>query len=449
MKATKKPKSPSRTNLALATSVGLCIAISSQTVIGDPTENPLISFDHILSGYQGSFKVVHDSGGFRTTAWSSGRLGYNPDKGSVFISSADNDSNGDMVGEFLIPDTLSTSTNPNQLPNASVLQDFIRLQDRVPFNNVDNLNEVGAITYSEGELIVQYADWYDAAGDNRQTTLVVRDANQLNGSQIDGFYEMDGAARTFNYVSPIPAEWQSILGGDFLAGNGNDLSISSRLSMGPSMYVFDKSDLSGSRGGRVPTTAKMSFGLSTALSTEQFPWNGGWDQFNQRGINSNFNEKNDLWTVASAAVYGFIVPGTSTFAVVGRSGMHNSGGGYKIVQNNGNLCGGPCAYDASDYYAYYWLFDLNEIANASAPWDVAPYEYGSWDDRFPMGLPSAGSFDPATGKLFILLDGATAVDDGGHPVVNVYQIGDAPPPVEETPPPSAPEIRGVTIISEE
>ena len=444
----KQPLPNHKTSLATATGLGICLMFSTLPAFGDPSDNPRISFDQILEGYQGSFKVVHDSGGYRSTAWSSGRMGYNPDRGSVFISSADNDSNGDMVGEFLIPETLSSSTNPNQLPNASLLQDFVRLQDRVPFDNVDNLNEVGGITYSNGELIVQYADWYDAAGDNRQTTLVVKNANRLSNSQIDGFFEMDGAARTFNYVSPIPAEWQSVLGGDFFAGNGNDLSISSRLSIGPSMFVFDRSDLSGSRGGRVPTDAKMTFDLGTALGIDLYPWNGSWDQYNRRGINSGFTEKNDLWTVQSAAVYGFIVPGTRTFVVVGRSGMHNSGGGYKIVQNNGNLCGGPCPYDPADNYPYYWLFDLNDIVNASAPWDVTPYEYGSWDDRFPMGLPSAGSFDPSSGKLLIVVDGATANDDGGHPVINVYQIGDTPPPVEEDSPPNAPEIRGVTIISD-
>ena len=126
------------------------------------------------------------------------------------------------------------------------------------------------------------------------------------------------------------------------------------------------------------------------------------------------------------------------------SGTLRSGGGYKITQTNGNLCGGPCPRDPSDMYPYYWLYDLNEILSASHPWNVLPYEYGEWDDRFPMGLPTSASFDPVSGKLFVLTESATAPDRGGYPVINVYQIS---PDISEPEVTAAPNPPGSFSVS--
>jgi hypothetical protein len=81
-----------------------------------------------------------------------------------------------------------------------------------------------------------------------------------------------------------------------------------------------------------------------------------------------------------------MIPGTSTYAVFGSSGMHNSGGGYKIRQKNGRLCGGPCAYDPADSDNYYWFFDINDLYQVKIgnkkPYEVKPYEYGLFKTPF-------------------------------------------------------------------
>jgi hypothetical protein len=82
------------------------------------------------------------------------------------------------------------------------------------------------------------------------------------------------------------------------------------------------------------------------------------------------------------------------------------------------LCGGPCPYDPSDWYNYYWLYDVEDIANADNPWEPQPYAYGIWE------LPYAT--DPGSHRVI----GAT-VGDGVLYVAlsNAAQVGtyDRPP----------------------
>ena len=83
-----------------------------------------------------------------------------------------------------------------------------------------------------------------------------------------------------------------------------------------------------------------------------------------------------LWNFLSKARFGFIAPGTSTFVVLGETGGTRSGIGYKITQDNGNLCGGYCAYDHDDDDNAFWLFDVNDILAADDVHLPRPYAFG-------------------------------------------------------------------------
>ena len=133
-----------------------------------------------------------------------------------------------------------------------------------------------------------------------------------------------------------------------------------------------------------------------------------------------------LWNWLSHGIYGFIVPGTNTFVVIGSSGGVDSGIGYKITQDNGNLCGGHCSYEAADNYNYYWLFDVQEILDAAQVYDIQPYAYGAFSVPFDnQGLNNiiGGTFDPASGMLYLSLKYAGRV--GRHdrpPLIVGYQV---------------------------
>jgi hypothetical protein len=395
----------------------------------DPTQLPLISIEDISNAFEGAFKVSH-SDSVSTTAWANGRIAYNPVNKSIFL---DSHTYEDAIGEFKVPDSLSQSQNTELLPDAELIQGFARVLERPPTGNTQGLDDIGGMAFIEGDLFVQAYKYYDAAATNEHTTLVIRDPNDLASSTIDGYFELNGEAKTANYIAPIPRQWQEIMGGSYLAGGGLGIPINTRLSVGPSLFVFDPLDFNGRSSGNVQSINLLSYSLSEALSTTLYTYsdnNGNWDAYNHTGMLSNFEESNDLWTEASAAWFGFIIPGTRTFVVLGISGMHESGGGYKITQTDGNVCGGPCAKDPDDKYPYYWLYDLNDIMLAKKPSDPIPYDYGKFDNRFPNGFPTSGAFDLESGKLFLLHRAATKIDGGGHPIISVYEFkkGSAPNP---------------------
>jgi hypothetical protein len=117
--------------------------------------------------------------------------------------------------------------------------------------------------------------------------------------------------------------------------------------------------------------------------------------------------QNHLWTVSSSAGYAFIIPGTSTYLVLGHSAGHESGLGYKITQDTGHLCGGPCPYVANDNYNYYWLYDVNDMVSViqgdMEPWEVRPYDYGIFDTIGNKNTLTSAYYDVDDDLLYISL----------------------------------------------
>ena len=391
----------------------------------DPRSLPRLSIAQLNAAFEGAFKVEYrspsDIAGTTNdlnTGYANGRIAYSPAEQTVFI---DSHVYADAIGEFQIPSVLSRSSNPAQLPNATVKQDFQTLFDRVTGPNDEGTDSLGGMAVVANELFVQVYDYYDAPAQDQHTTLVFDDKTNLATATIKGFYDLNGAGKTVSYLSIIPKEWRAILGGDYLAGNGGGIPINSRASMGPSLLAFQSQEFSERSGGAIKSKEWLSYDLDKPLS--KIP--GVWDQYNQLGLDTNFEQSNRLWTQASAAWFGFIPAGTRTFVVLGDSGMHNSGGGYKITQTNGNLCGGPCPYDPLDSSPYYWLYDLNDVLSASLDDTVLPYDYGEFNSRYlkkgTNGV-SGGAYDPTSGKLLLLLKSATRESNDGSPVVTVYQL---------------------------
>lgn len=391
----------------------------------DPRSLPRLSIAQLNAAFEGAFKVEYrsprDIAGTTNdlnTAYANGRIAYSHDEQSVFI---DSHVYSDAIGEFRIPGVLSRSSDPEQLPNAAVKQDFQTVFDRVTGPNDEGTDSLGGMAVVGNELFVQVYDYYDAPGQDQHTTLVFDNKSNLAAATVKGFYDLNGAAKTVSYLSPIPKGWQAILGGDFLAGNGGGIPINSRASMGPSLFAFQSKEFVKSSGGPIQSKEWLSYDLDKPLSKTP----GVWDQYNQLGLDTNFEQSNRLWTQASAAWFGFIPAGTRTFVVLGESGMHNSGGGYKITQTNGNLCGGPCPYDPLDSSPYYWLYDLKDVLSASPDDTLLPYDYGEFNSRYlkkgTNGV-SGGAYDPESGKLMLLLKSATRESNDGSPIVTVYQL---------------------------
>jgi hypothetical protein len=246
--------------------------------------------------------------------------------------------------------------------------------------------------------------------------LVVRDANDLVASDVDGYFEVQGRpGHTAGWMSPIPDSWRSDLGGDFLIGNSSGIPIMSRTSVGPSAFVFNPRDIAGKKSVSTPvaTTRLLDFSLAHRLHDDL----------------SNQSRQNDLWNHLSRAVYGLVVPGTRTYATFGHSGGNESGIGYKIVQDNGKRTGGYSSFAVNDNYHYYWLWDVNDFVRVRTgevePHDVRPYEHGIFQTPFEGRAHElgGGAFDASTGRIYLTAQKADRQQGryANPPVVMAYK----------------------------
>ena len=402
----------------------LCVPSNSYSQ-SSPLDLPLIHLNDFQ--YQGAFRLPASDYGQSDLNYSQGPIQYNAQNHSLFIVGH---SHQQAIAEFAIP-ALSTSTSLGDLNmSGAPLQNFSSVIDRVSGGNPQSINRIGGMQLVARpggvELLVNGYEYYDAPGDNSHTTFVLRDSSNLSTATVNGFFKLTGAAHTSGWISPIPSEWQSILGGKYISGNSSGIPIIGRTSVGPSAFVFDPLQIVGTNStpDPVPTTKLLDFSLGNPLHNDL----------------SNSSRTNDIWTHLSRATYGFIAPGTRTYVTIGYSGGHASGVCYKCTQNNGNLCGGYCAADHTDYYHYYWLWDVADLLKVKngeiQAHSVRPYQYGILPTPFSTSEIGGGTFDPISGLLYLTVQRADNQQGqySNPPVVVAYRFDpDTPEPKRRTP----------------
>ena len=364
----------------------ILIALSAVVpAVSEPPNQPIVGrTTNLVSVQPGEFPRLtitnlHYVGAFRLPAkelaasslnFAQGPISFNPDRQSLFIVGH---AQHQAIAEFAIPE-LTRSDEPSELKIAAPIQPFSRVLDRPAAKNPDNNDRIGGLLFLSGpdgpELLINAYEYYDAPGDNTLSLLALRNANDLAGSRIDGYFELAGGpGHTAGWMSPIPAPWQAALGGRFVAGHSSGIPIISRTSVGPSAFVFNPSDVVGKATVPTPisTTVLLDFSLNHPLAADL----------------SNRSRKNDLWNHLSRAVYGLIIPGTRTYATFGHSGGNESGVGYKNLRDDGSRSGGYSTYAVKDNYLYYWLWDVDDLVlvkqGRKKPYRVRPYEYGIFE----------------------------------------------------------------------
>ena len=403
--------------------------------------------------YEGAFIVPSDEFGESSTNYAAGIFTLSADKEGFFI--AGHNVQG-ALAEFGIPEIIN-SDSLQDLQYATIRQDFKALMNLTPDGNPQGIDLIAGMKVVGNQLIVNAVEYYDAPANNTHTTFVVEDANDIASSQISGYYQVVGAAHAGGWISVVPSEWSNALGGDYIMGNSSKYPINSRSAMGVSAFVFDPSDLINNTTDPIPSITLMDYDLTDPLYAEFSDYANA--HYNLVEINGStppghtFEDAdaivgdNSLWTSSSQASYGFIVPGTRTYLSIGSSGGHNSGIGYKATQNNGNLCGGPCPYDADDEYNYYWLFDLDDLLDVKngiiEPYDVRPYDHGvfevpfQYDDYYsePEFHPIVGGdFDADSGILYLTIfdGGASGSPYQKNPAIVAYSISSSGVAIDPT-----------------
>ncbi len=405
------------------------------TALSTSTEDlPLISIAALE--LQGGFRLPTSRFGddeYAIHSYSPGVIAYNPENESLYTVSHDYHQG---IGEFAIP-TVVAGTNVADYATATLLQNFRGFHtDGQPPTGIDSNFRVTGMALVDNKLVVNYINWYDGAGSETDTSVVFQDPTNLADSAIVGPFQLGGAAHAAGWFTPIPTEWQAELGGDFIAGHAHG-SINSRLSIGPPAHVLTASDLtSAASGGPVATTPVLDFNISNPLYDKNM-YDSSTTTF--KAILYNHDLRNRLWTEISGAAYGFIVPGTGTYMTLGFAGGFHSGIGYKITQNNGNLCGGPCSYDANDNYNHYWLWKVSDLVKVKrgemVASEVRPYEYGKLDTVNNLARLKGAAYDAQNQRLFVSLQaGDTLQQYNKSPLILVYSLDPTvvAPPVTES-----------------
>jgi hypothetical protein len=416
--------------LAQETSTRLATAVDQGSSVASVEKSPVSPYPLF------SIEQLKYQGGFRTTGrffqnekgnslnYSGGVFTYNGEHHSIFVIGHPEYA---AVAEIKIPPLVKSASVSDFNVANQLIQRFTRFHKtkRVDTGIRNHFRVTGLELVGKG-LMVNYIDWYDAGGKETDTTIFFENASDIETSKIKGPYQLQGAAHSAGWISKIPEEWQMPLGGTHISGSQPNASIISRRSVGPSAYIISpEENIVQQEQGRVPAEGLLDFPLSNLLY-EKSAYPG---KIYPDDILRNENGKNNLWTFLSGAGYGFIIPGTSTYMTIGRSGGHKTGVGYKIKQDDGRLCGGYCAFSATDYASYYWLWDVNQLLKVKSglikPYDVRPYDYGEFPTPFKdkRAMVSGGAYDHKSGMLYLSIPGADKLNKYLRPpVILAYKL---------------------------
>lgn len=233
-------------------------------------------------------------------------------------------------------------------------------------------------------------------------------------------------------MTPIPPEWQPILGGPVLVG-GSSQAVVSRTSFGPAIHVFNPDDLPLAGGGQAPARTLLAFpGNHQTL--------GAWDGPDTGGYNMNVMQ-----------AFAFIVPGSRTLAVVGGRGStycYGTGTSDPALAGKTDQFGNKYCYDPTDngkgghgfpYVNAVWLWDLADVLKAANPWDTRPYYFGPIPSLAGVkGRCVGGVFDASTNTAHLTFG------TGDSPM----EVLSMPVAVGNPPPPPPPDVDCVETVGE-
>lgn len=331
------------------------------------------------------------------------------------------------IAEINIP-TLSTSTSLASLNRASYSTAFFEPVANAPVTT-ENWGDggpwiSGIKTYNGRVMVNVYAN-YDGFLAADRNLCVLNSAAAPSVTSERGFFTGTGGgvnvAHSAIWISEIPDDDKASFGGTHIMGasSGNKYrSINSRNSMGPSAFVYD-ADASDSVTGSTPASNGAALAYQRLMD------------FNDANVlnDSDLGAAGQQWTNCSEAFYGFLIPGTDTYMVLGLNEGYETGIEYWDPEPPwpGNKGYGPLAeYDVGNWY---WLFKKSDLLKVKSgviaqPYSVTAYEHGRIimpleGSRTVSGLHhiAGGDFDLSTNKLWLtLLNGEAVGVPGSLPV---------------------------------
>ncbi|MGH7172677.1 MAG: PKD domain-containing protein [Gemmataceae bacterium] len=349
--------------------------------------------------YVGAFRVPNVGNSSGGTAYGGTAIAYNPADNSLFLVGYGDDDQ-QPIAEISIPSTIVNSDNLSDLTSATFLQPWTTINIPNPLSGASDGTLIGGLMVDNGQLIgTQYA-YYSGAYAQTTSDFVLNSLN-LSTAQVQGLYPVEGGRLAAGYITPIPSEWQGVLGAPDLIG-ASDIPIISTVSSGPAALGFNPNDLSYS--ATAPSTTFLDYPTNDPLG----PYTGAVDPL-QNGV-----------TGIGGAVF---VPGTSTVLFVGQTGTNYVSYGPPGVE-------APWSFNGQESYQV-WAYNANDLLavkqGTMQPWQVQPYDV--WNFTFPFagdyGIQVGGvAFDPSTDRLYVSFVNAEYDYTNAPllPMIGVYQL---------------------------
>jgi hypothetical protein len=430
MKTIKTLRSIAVFIIGIASLATTCLRDSA---LAAPPDQPLIQQSDIV--YQGAFRLP--KGPFPDTTYDfqyvESGFTYYPAHNSLFINNHIYDQ---KTAEISIPSQITGGSNLNNLATAAILQNFADITEGNLGNigpggtyEVDGLgHEMGGLMVYNNKLVGTSYGMYDG-NTGAQATERSHFSHSLTVSQAGTFHGMYPVG-TFNpgyvagYMTPVPQEWQSALGGPALTGLCC-VSVTGRTSYGPDIFVFNPDDLGVKTP--VPSTPLVYY-------PQAHPTLGTWEG----------NQVNLYYNMVTGANRGMAFPtGSRSVLIFGRQGTgvpcygprttDPAMDGQPIPGGGQNYCydvqyewTGPHSKSnpdgSSTYKRWVWAYDANDLVTVKNgeknPWDIKPYAVWELVSPFQGANIQGVGYDPATQRLYVSL---TYVD-GAQPVIAVYHI---------------------------
>ncbi len=424
-------------------SLAAIAVVISQTLLGTTTSaqstTPLLLPRLSLSdiSYAGGFRVPAQSTNGQTFARGGQVMAFNPGGSSLFISNP-----GGRVAEVSIP-APTISSDVNAMAFARYLQSFSDpTEGQKAAIGADML---GGLIVVGNRLCGTAYVYYDADPALQMKVSHYCRSLNLSTSSFSGWSTVahsGGSGFVSGWMSHVPSEWQSRLGGPMLTGQCC-IPIVSRTSWGPAAFAFDSAAIGQSTVGASPLV----------YYTGQHPTLGSW------------SSNNDTYGQSTEVGGLVIVAGTRTALYFGRNGTgpacYGSGTADRALVGTIAPDGAAYCYDPTSPYkgvhAYpyryqIWAYDLNDFADVKAgikqPWEVVPY--GVWPFSFPTQearvIMGGVGYDAATQTIYVAQSYADTDGAELRPIIHALRVsatGQALPP----PAPTPTQVTAVSIAS--
>jgi hypothetical protein len=372
-----------------------------------PTALPLLQAEDIT--HLGAFALPRGDFGGSRFGYGGGAVAPHHEAAATTLFMRGHAQEPEQIAQIRVPDQLGSGAT---LPLATVLQPFADITD----GNLPDGSLVYGLLPDDSDLIVAASEFYDADGSQRvshgRSSMNLSSAGDFTG--FVGFDSVAPSRSVGGYMTPVPVEWQAALGGTALTGQCC-LSIISNTSSGPSVTVFDPTDVGTAT--EVPGDTLIWYPLSDPLAPE--------------------TTQNDLFNLATVIPGVAFPPGTRSILFIGRQGTgpYCYGPGTSDPDLHGLPTGDGTdtwCYDPTDdskgthaypYRHQMWAYDAAELldvrSGALEPWEVRPYAVWELEGMTADGdatIVGAG-FDPIERRLYV------TENYGEDPHVHVFQVG--------------------------